>query len=326
MTKAISGLFGGGGGSSGAPVPRTLDVSAGGRTLTTKNTAPGAFRTELTNTGSAAQSAEASRFPRILGDIDALRATLTPGFSDLRAASSRAIDRSRNTAIGNLRQTLSQRRVLGSSFGEQALVSAEREFAEAQSASQAQSFLAELQANQQILAHESAQVNQALQLELQELGIATGQNAELARLNTEVAKFNADMDARESAAGAGGLGSLLNTGLGFAALGGAFGGGGAASTSVTGEGGVFDGGGGLASAGGSSRIGSLLGTGLGFAFGGPAGAAIGGSLGGSLGGGGAGFGGSIFGSGPRSTSEGVVPRGDTFLSGLVGGIRGLGVQ
>ena len=277
MTKAISGLFGGGGGSSGAPVPRTLDVSAGGRTLTTKNTAPGAFRTELTNTGSAAQSAEASRFPRILGDIDALRATLTPGFSDLRAASSRAIDRSRNTAIGNLRQTLSQRRVLGSSFGEQALVSAEREFAEAQSASQAQSFLAELQANQQILAHESAQVNQALQLELQELGIATGQNAELARLNTEVAKFNADMDARESAAK-------------------------------------------------GSGIGSLLGTGLGFAFGGPAGAAIGGSLGGSLGGGGAGFGGSIFGSGPRSTSEGVVPRGDTFLSGLVGGIRGLGVQ
>lgn len=285
----VGGLFGGGRGSSGAPVPRTLDVSAGGRALTSKNIAPGAFRTELTKTGSAAQSAEASRFPRILGDIDALRETLTPGFSGLRAASSRAIDRSKNTAIGNLRQTLSQRRVLGSSFGEQALISAEREFAEAQAANQAQSFLAELQANQQILQQESAQVNQALQTELQELGIAAGQNAELARLNTEVAKFNADMDARESAAGASGLGSLLNTGLGFAALGGAFGGGaaGAASTSATGAGGIFNGGGGLASAGGSSGFGSLFGGAAGGilgSFAGPFGSILGSQAGSRLGG------------------------------------------
>lgn len=237
----VKGIFGGGGGFDSAPVPRTLDVTTPGHTLTTKNIAPGAFRTELGRSGSAAQSADASRFPRILGDLDALRATLAPGFSDLRDASRTAIDRSRNTAIGNLRQTLSQRRVLGSSFGEQALVSAEREFAEAQAATSAQSFLAELQANQQILQQETAQINTALNRELAELGIASGQNLALAELNTQVSTFNAEMKAKESAAGASGLGNLLGLGLGaaFTPLGGTLAGGLLGSSAIGGSQGGF---------------------------------------------------------------------------------------
>ncbi len=219
--------FSGGGGDFGVTPTQKLTANTPAFNLKTFQTQPGRFKTELTRLGSAAQTAQDERFPRILGDTDALRETLTPGFSDLREASTRAIGNARNKAIGNLRQTLTQRRVSGSSFGEQALASVERDFAEAESAAQAQSFLAELDANMQVLAFETAQVNDALNREFAELGIAAGQTAQLAQLNTQSSQFVAQMKAQEASSRGSGIGSLLGTGLGFALggpLGGALGG------------------------------------------------------------------------------------------------------
>ncbi len=228
MPKSISGLFGGGSsGNFGINPPNALQAKTPGLNLQTNQPRPGVFVTNLTKRGSDAQTAQAERFPRILGDTDALRETLTPGFSDLREASTRAIGNARNKAIGNLRQTLTQRRVSGSSFGEQALASVERDFAEAEAESQAQSFLAELDANMKVLAFETAQVNDALNRELTELGIATGQTAQLAQLNTQSSQALAQLKAQEASSRGSGIGSLLGTAAGFALggpLGGAIGG------------------------------------------------------------------------------------------------------
>ena len=208
----------GGGGDFGVTPTQKLTSNTPAFNLKTFQTQPGRFKTELSRLGSAAQLAQEERFPRILGDTDTLRGTLTPGFSDLREASTRAISNARNKAIGNLRQTLTQRRVAGSSFGEQALVSAERDFAEAESAAQAQSFLAELDANMKVLAFETAQVNDALNREFAELGIATGQTAQLAQLNTQSSQFVAQMKAQEASSRGSGIGSLLGTSKAYATL------------------------------------------------------------------------------------------------------------
>jgi len=223
VPKSISGLFGGGGSvADSIPITSSLTTISPGLSLRSFRSSGSGFRSELTRTGSQAQTAEEERFPRILGDLDTLRGTLTPGFSSLRAARSAQIGNARNQALGNLRQSLSRRRVLGSSFGEQALISAEREFAEAQAASDAQSFLEELDANQRVLAFESAQINDALNRELSQLGIASGQAAQLASLNAQVSQFAANLRAQESSARGSGLGSLLGLGLSaaFSPLGG----------------------------------------------------------------------------------------------------------
>jgi hypothetical protein len=232
--RIASGLFGGGGGGDFGVVPtQKLTASTPAFNLKTFQTQPGRFKTEFSRLGSDAQRAQEERFPRILRDLDNLRDELTPGFSAVRAVRSAEIANARTRAVGNLRRSLSQRRVLGSSFGEASLASTEREFAEAQASTAAQSFLEELDANQRILALETAQINESLTRELSELGIAAGQTAQLAQLNSANAQFVAQMKAQEAAARGSGLGGLLGLGVGAAltplggtALGGLFGAGG----------------------------------------------------------------------------------------------------
>ena len=126
----------------------------------------------IQRTGTAPQQAFDSRFPRMLGDIDTLRGGLTPGFSNLRAARLASVDNARNRAMGNLRENIALRRLSGSSFGEDTLIRAEREFAQAEADEQGKSFLEELNANLTVIREESAQVYNALQREMAEAGMS----------------------------------------------------------------------------------------------------------------------------------------------------------
>lgn len=76
----------------------------------------------------------------------AIRDRIAPGMSELRRVRLQEIEDARNRAVGNLRENMQQRRVLGSSFGQDALARAELEFGGAKERAAAESTLAEIEA------------------------------------------------------------------------------------------------------------------------------------------------------------------------------------
>lgn len=211
----LSSFLGGGGGGGGggfSPPFNDLTVNTGARKLWTHQLGD---RKEvfLENLGSPGQEAFGVRFPRLLSDVDVLRGTLTPGFSQVRKARLAAVDRAREAALGNLRDSLARRRVLGSSFGEAALASAEREFGEAAAAAEAQSFLEELDANLKVLAFEQSQIADALNRELAEVNLAGSFGQSMAQMFNNNAQFLAQMNAQEALAAGQGTGNLFGLGV-----------------------------------------------------------------------------------------------------------------
>lgn len=219
-------------GSSGPTLPliRGQRAQSPGFNIRSNDIGEGIFRTRLERAGTFPQRAFDERFPNILSGIDTLRGTLTPGFSQLRDARLQQVENARSRGIGNLRDSLSRRRVLGSSFGGDAQIRAEAEFAQAASQQEAQSFLEELEANTQLINLESEQLFNALNRELAEIGLATNFATQTSDLVSRNAQFERSL-AAEEAAGRGQLqGNLLGLGvssvfggLDFARSAGAFG-------------------------------------------------------------------------------------------------------
>lgn len=229
MPKALG--FGSGG-SSSSPLPTSFSARSPAFSLSGSFDPVGGVSGSLTRLGSVPQTAFDERFPRFLQDIDTLRGTITPGFSQLREVASREVSNARVQAIGNLRENLARRRILGSSFGEDALVRAEAEFGELAARTQTQSFLTELEANMKVLGFEFEQVNTALQREFQEIGLAAGFATNIGQIVSQNQQF-AQQLAAQSAAGRGQLlGSLVGLGVSSTGFGGSFGAGGAFATSA----------------------------------------------------------------------------------------------
>ena len=179
----------------------------------------GGIFTEFFRSGTAPQAAFDERFPRILSDIDVLRGTLTPGFSDLREARLNQVENARTRAVGNLRDSLARRRVLGSSFGDDQLIRAELEFAQEAANQEALTFLEELDANSRILAFESQQMFAALERELAELGISADFSVRTADLFSRNLQFENELAVEAAAESSSATGSFVGTGLGFVSRG-----------------------------------------------------------------------------------------------------------
>lgn len=105
------------------------------------------------------------------GEVGDLREEVRPGFGRLTEARVGAIDRARRRSIGNLRENLARRRVLGSSFGQDALTRANREFAQEEERARAQSFLEELQLQNELLTQQFDLRRQSFQTALDELNL-----------------------------------------------------------------------------------------------------------------------------------------------------------
>lgn len=145
------------------------------------------------------------------------RALVAPGVSDLRASRLANVENARTRAIGNLRQNLQRRRVLGSSFGRDALTRAEAEFSQERDRVEAESALQELQLTNQLINQEFQARAQSFQTRLDELNVQAdlaegirqsvasdlNQNAQLqARLSLGADEFNARTE-QAAAQGAG---------------------------------------------------------------------------------------------------------------------------
>ena len=187
----------GGGGSSSRPTQANIVPSGnfGGLTLTGGSNnlaiAPGESRT-------TAVGRSANILGRRADELAAVRGRVRPGFGELTTARLDEIENARRRSIGNLRENLARRRLAGSSFANDALVRAEREFGQAAAEARATSLLQELDVTTQLINQEFTARQAAVERTIQELDfqaqigtqILSGVSAELgasARLEADLA-------------------------------------------------------------------------------------------------------------------------------------------
>lgn len=191
-----SKLFGGG--SKAAPPPQ-VGINAGGLSGVNGTLTPTAERMRLVEGVQGAFGDQADAY-------GGLRRSLAPGFSDLRASRLAEVENARSAAIGNLRDNMARRRVLGSSFGADALARAEKEFGQERDRVASETLLQEIEGTARIIDMESTARRGQFQAGLDEMnlqadlaaklsGAAATQMGAAARLETELAA--------KSAAGAG---------------------------------------------------------------------------------------------------------------------------
>jgi len=101
-------------------------------------------------------------FGKQAGELRDLLPTFEGGIGSLTEASLKGLDNARTRSIGNLRENLQRRRVLGSSFAQDALARADAEFGQKESEIRASSLLQEADIKQKILSriHQS-EISQA---------------------------------------------------------------------------------------------------------------------------------------------------------------------
>lgn len=193
-TAGASGLMGKFFGKGDAPkvVSPPPGINAGGLTSNYSNGVIGMTadpnRTGLVNNISDTFGAQA-------GEIAGLRPLVAPGMSELRDARLSEIENARLNAIGNLRENLGRRRVLGSSFAQDASTRAEAEFGAQKERAAAESFLQELQLTNDLMQQEFTARRGQFTTKLDELNLEANIAATLAGKATDVLGKNAQTEA-----------------------------------------------------------------------------------------------------------------------------------
>lgn len=130
--------------------------------------------TTLTPQNTIFQQANQDRFPNFLAGIQQLRESVTPGISAFRRAALGQVESGRSSTVGNLREALSRRGVLGSSFGSDVIARTNAEFAQQRAQVEAQAFQQEFNATLGLIQAENDLILKQLQRELQELQLTAG--------------------------------------------------------------------------------------------------------------------------------------------------------
>jgi len=138
-----------------------------------------------------------------------LAATVAPGFNDLLKARLTSIDNSASSAIGNLRQNLDSRRVLGSSFGQDTLTRAQSEFSQQRDAATADNFLKSLDASNQLITQQYNAQRGQFQTGLDELNLEANVGQQFSSTANQLLAANAQAQAKLDAAAQTGIGSFL---------------------------------------------------------------------------------------------------------------------
>lgn len=166
-----------------------------------------------------------SRSAQLRGDVEGLRGQTTAGLSSLRGevdsafgdvgnVRATAIRNRRDEAVGNLRESLGRRRVLGSSFGQDAITRAELAFGEEEGKALAETELQRIEANRGLLIDEAVQAGNLDQIagQLLSLDAATlGQELQTIAADMGLTAQDADLFGKEIVATQAALGALNQT-------------------------------------------------------------------------------------------------------------------
>lgn len=226
---ALGGLFGGGGKSAPQVNYTPPGFNAGGMSATFGgngySVTPSADRTGAVGNIAGTFGAEAGA----LGNIGA---GFAPGFSNLRASQLNQINSNRTAAIGDLRQNLQNRRVLGSSFAQDAVNRTQAQYDQQEKDTIAQTYLQELQASQQIIQQQYGAAVSSFQTGLTEMNLEAGVASDLTTKASTTMLSAATTQAQLDAANQAGQGKFFGQlgQMAGSAFGGMFGGGGASSS------------------------------------------------------------------------------------------------
>ena len=214
---ALGGLFGG---ASKAPPKVNYNhpgFNAGGLSASFGNNG---YSISPTGDRTAAVGGIANTFGQQATDIAGLRSQFTPGFSALRQAQLSQIGSNRTAAIGNLQQNLQNRRVLGSSFAQDAVNRTQEQYDQQQQQVIAQTYLQELSAQQQLIQQQYTAARGQFQTGLDEMNLEASVAAELTGKASSTLESAAATQAQLDAANAagqgkffGGLGQMFGSGL-----------------------------------------------------------------------------------------------------------------
>lgn len=199
----MSSVFGGGASRS---LPNRITVASPGYTFTSQDGG-----NVLNRNQTPEQTAFDTRFPRILGDIDTLRGQADPATGLVRSALLSRVANDRSRAIGNLRNNLAQRRVLGSSFGEFAQTAAERDFAQQDVEAELQALLTGFDLYSRALQSETETLVTGINRDLQEFGAAAGLAPQTSQLLFQNAQFQEQLASQEAL----GFGQLIGNLVGL---------------------------------------------------------------------------------------------------------------
>lgn len=206
-----AGLLGSaiGGGSSKVPFGQTaVDINSGG--LTSKS-----FKGDVNLSSSPERQGIVGNIQRSFGDLSgelaALRGSVAPGFSDLRKSRLQAVENARLNAIGNLRDNLARRKVLGSSFGQDAITRAEAEFGQVQDRVEAETFLQELALTQDLIQKQYTAERAQFETGLNELNFQTEVGLKLAGKASDAYSAMTNTSMKLDAAAAEGAGKFAGS-------------------------------------------------------------------------------------------------------------------
>ena len=201
-------LFGGKSGEAQAPINnfQPTGINAGGLKSSVED---GLLTVGSSGERSGLVRGIQDRFNEESGLLAGLRGRVAPGVSDLRSARLAEIENARRSAIGNLRENLQRRRVLGSSFGQDAAARAEAEFAGLRERTAAESFLQEIELTNQFINQEFNARRSAFQTGLDELNLQADIATKLSGQATQQLGANARALAELNAKEAAGAGSFL---------------------------------------------------------------------------------------------------------------------
>lgn len=143
------------------------------------------------------------------GGLGGLLADVKPGFGRLTKSRLDAISSARERAIGNLRDNLSRRRVMGSSFAQDALTRAELEFSKEEERARSESFLQELDMTRQLIQERSSALLSSFATALEQSNFESTLAANYANGTNAILSQNAALMAQIQADNAAGLGKFF---------------------------------------------------------------------------------------------------------------------
>lgn len=153
------------------------------------------------------------------GEIGNLLPLVSPGFGNITKSRVQAVKDAARRSVGNLSDTLSRRRVFGSSFGQDAIARAEAEFGKKEAEVRARSFLEELDLTTQLIEKKFNAAQGAVQAIIDNLNIEANIGTQLASNATAALQQNAALQAQvaqnNSDAGLEGLGAIIGFAGGF---------------------------------------------------------------------------------------------------------------
>lgn len=214
----VGGLMGGAGSSNPTVAYAPPGFNAGGLKATFGSNGykikPSADRMSAVNSLSSTFGSQANALGGLLSRI-------APGYSALRAAQLDALNSNRASTLSTLRQNLAQRRVLGSSFGQNQISNENAQFNQDQANIIANTYLQEISASNQLINEQYTAARGQFQSVLDEMnfeaGIAKDLTLKASSTLESAASTQAQLDAK-AAAGAGsffgGIGTQLGQGVG----------------------------------------------------------------------------------------------------------------